>query len=266
MAVEREQAESRSDHFRPSVDDVRPDAVLDQLRRAGITTLEEFAEQYAAAVSASIAANARAADLFRPPLGLAIEGSPEKPGRTAPPPIHRPPRLPLSIDGETAEADEIQRFKDTPVHLVIDKESEARGVVSGFTDPADRDEYLSAQADVQPQSQSFAATASGIANETGYCYENTGFGGAVLRIPRMSDWWNYTIDDMTRSYRSCFLFWCWNPWNDVISSVRAEYYPIRFYEHIYLQGSSLTVAPWSQWPDLGLLGWNDRISSLRILV
>ncbi len=264
MASEREDAEARSDNFRPSVEDVRADVVLDQLRREGISTLEEFAERYAAAVSASIVANPRSAELFRPPVG-ALRDSPERRSSSGPPPIHRPPSMPLSIDGETTEGDEIKRYKDTPVHLIVDQKTEERGVVTGFTDPADRDEYMSSVGSLPTESQSFAATSS-VANETGYCYENTGFSGSVLRIPRMNDWWDYQLDDLTRTYRNCFLWWCWNPWNDIISSVRAEDHWIVVYEHIYLQGSSLSFYPWSQWPDLGLLGWNDRISSLRILV
>ena len=264
MAAEREVRESRDDHFRPSVDEVSADGVMEQLRSAGISTLEEFAERYAEAVSASIVANPRSADVFRPPVGGPGRGTPGTPSPGGPPPLHRPPSMPLSIDGQTTEADEIERYRDTHVHLVVDQTTEERGVVTGFTDPAERDDYLSSEGGLQTESQSFAATSS-VANETGYCYENTGFTGAVLRIPRMNDWWNYTLDDLTRSYRSCFLWWCWNPWNDVISSVRAESHWIVVYEHIYLQGSSISFAPWSQWPDLGPLGWNDRISSLRII-
>jgi len=261
MATEREDAEVRSDTFRPSVDEVRADAVLDQLRRAGISTLEEFAEHYAAAVSASMVTNPRSADMFRPPAGQ-LRDLPER--RTSPPPKHRPSTMPMSIDGGTPAEDEIQRYEKAHVHLVVDKQTEESGVVSGFTNPGDRDDYITGQEQPETESQSFAATSS-VANDTGYCYENTGFGGSALRIPRMNDWWNYTLDDLTRYYRSCFLWWCWNPWNDIISSVRAESHWIVVYEHIYLQGSSLSFYPWSQWPDLSPLGWNDRISSLKII-
>ncbi len=81
----------------------------------------------------------------------------------------------------------------------------------------------------------------------------------------MNDFWNFTLPDFTQVYRNCFLWWCWNPWNDLVSSLRTEDHVVRFWENIHLQGSSITFGVWTQVPSLVPYGWNDRISSLQLL-
>jgi hypothetical protein len=263
-AYTRGRSEDSELHFH-SVDDVREEVILEELRRAGITSFEELARAYAAAVSASVATDRISAERFLAP----VAGPPARSRRSSSAagalPIKRRPRtVPLVIDGDTFGPDEDGAFENTPLHLVIDDEAETRGTVIGFTDVAGVDEQL---ASAGAASAAAAATAAGdVSNETGHCYEHINFSGAVLRIPRMNEWWSFSMPDLTRVYRSCFLWWCSGPWNDIISSVRTQNYSIRFYEHIQFQGSSLTISYWNGYSNLGALGWNDRISSFSLVL
>jgi hypothetical protein len=255
------------DHNYHSVDEIREDVILADLQRAGIQTLEDFARRYAEAVNASVQCNPRSSDMFLPAMSPALGGSRVRtPYGDTIRPNHRSPRVRFRIDGTIHEPEDIESYADTPLHLVIDQNTPRQDSVTGFTDPSSLQDHLLGVDLLQREASAFAASAGSLSNETGYCYEHPGFTGAVLRIPRMNEWWNFSLPDLTRLYRSCFLFWCWDPWNDIISSVRAQYYPIRLFEHINFAGSSLTVAPWSEYNNLADLGWNDRVSSLSILI
>jgi hypothetical protein len=249
-----------------SVDDIREEVILRELHRAGITTLDEFARAYEAAVSASVVCDPMSAAHFRAPVAAPAAVPRRNPPRAGVLPIkHRPRTIPLVIDGDTFGPDEDRAHENTPVHLVVDAEAENRGTVTGFTDLARVDQHVVSERPATAAATS-SLTAGDVSNETGYCYEHINFAGSVLRIPRMNEWWNFSMPDLTQVYRSCFLWWCSGPWNDIISSVRAENYSIRFYEHVYFQGSSLTVSYWSAYSNLVALGWNDRISSFQLLV
>ena len=79
----------------------------------------------------------------------------------------------------------------------------------------------------------------------------------------MDEFWDWRISDMTKAYRGCFFHGGAGSmiWPDFVS--RAQYYPIGLFEHIHLRNGGRRF--WSEYRNLGVLGWNDRVSSLEIL-
>jgi hypothetical protein len=82
----------------------------------------------------------------------------------------------------------------------------------------------------------------------------------------MTDYWNFGLPNLRNLGRGCFLWWCSGNWNDLISSIRTEAYSITFFEHIDYTGESITVAPNTIVSNLVDWGWNDRISSLALVL
>ena len=85
------------------------------------------------------------------------------------PPLQQPPRVPLTVVGEASGPKEIERYRRQAG--APRGRPEDRGRVPYALHAADLDEYHSAEGLLQPESQSFAAFANTISNETGYCYE-----------------------------------------------------------------------------------------------
>lgn len=235
------------------VDTITAEAVLALLQKEGIGNLNDFAQRYADAVRSSMSANPRLQASFGPAFAVAPEPKPKSL-------VHRVPTHALTVDGVSIKPNEINKFDGKPLYFFVNAEMQAENRFAAYT----TQEAL--QQDVQSHAMrtgTFAPRASA-GNNTGYCFENIGFGGATLKIPRMSDFWNFTLPDFTQVYRNCFLWWCWNPWNDIVSSVKSEDHTLHFFENINLSGSMLVVSPAVQLTSLVPLGWNDRISSLAI--
>ncbi len=235
------------------LDQVTAESVLTRLNAEGIETLEQFAQRYAAAVRSSMSANPR----LQAGLGAAFSAQPE-PARK--PLIHRVPSHALTVDGVSIAPHEIRRYDGKPLYFFVNAEMHAEHRFAAYTT---QDQLHAAVEAHRLSSRPFAPMAA-TGNNTGFCFENINFSGATLKIPRMSDWWNFTLPDLTHVYRSNFLWWGWNPWNDVISSIRCEDHTLHFFEDINLSGSMLIVSPQVQLASLVPLGWNDRISSLAI--
>lgn len=232
---------------------ITAEAILARLNKEGIQTLDEFARRYADAVRSSMTANPG----LQASLGPAFAAHPP----LAPKPLrHQVPSHALTVDGVQIAPDDITKYDGQPLHFYINAEMHAQNRFAAYTSEQGLQQALKTHQEkagaIQPR------TSAG--NNTGYCFENVGFGGATLKIPRMSDFWNFSLPNLNQVYRNCFLWWCWNPWNDIISSVKSEDHLLRFWENTNLSGSSLIIAVGVQITSLVPLGWNDRTSSLQI--
>jgi hypothetical protein len=232
---------------------ITAEAVLTLLNKEGIQTLDQFARRYADSVRSSMRSNP----------GLQASFGPAFAGLPAPAPkplIHRVPTHALTVDGVQIALNDITKYNGRPLHFFVNAEMHAEKRFAAYTSEQGLKQALQTH---QQKAGAIQPLTSG-GNNTGYCFENIGFGGATLKIPRMSDFWNFTLPDLTKVYRNCFLWWCWNPWNDIISSVKSEDHLLRFWENINLSGSSLLIAVGVQISSLVPLGWNDRTSSIQI--
>jgi hypothetical protein len=245
---------SRQPIQRPNpLDQITAEAILASLSQEGIRTLDQFAHRYADAVRASMQANPGLQSRFGPAFAL--------PGDVAPKALkHRIPTYALTVDGVPIDPKAISKYHGQALRFFITAEMHAEHRFAAYTSEDGLKQAVEAHAALSGPILPRASTG----NNTGFCFENIGFGGATLKIPRMSDWWNFTLPDLTQVYRSNFLWWGWNPWNDVISSIKSEDHTLHFFEDIHLSGSMLIVSPQVQLTSLVPLGWNDRISSLAI--
>jgi hypothetical protein len=232
---------------------ITAEAVLALLNKEGIQTLDGFARRYADAVRSSMQANPSLQASFGP----AFAGLPAPAQKSL---IHRVPSHALTVDGIQIAPNEITKYNGRPLHFFVTAEMQAESRFAAYTSEQGLQQALRTH---QEKAGAIRPLTSG-GNNTGFCFENIGFGGATLKIPRMNEWWNFTLPDLTKVYIHNFLWWGWDPWNDIISSVKSEDHLLRFWENINLSGSSLLIAVGVQITSLVPLGWNDRTSSIQI--
>ncbi len=237
--------------------------ILEELKSRKIRTLEEFAAAYAEATR-----NVDPAQLVPPepvwkkvPKGLFDNG----PGTGAP----VTPKKPILLEGKSYRTR--AQIGSAPLHFCIGTEGKANGKLLAFSSSEAMAEHLKRTArpeaqsrTARPEPQSRTAFVESPTN-TGYCYENRDFGGARLRIPDTRELWDFGLEDLRKVYRNNFLFWGWDSWNNVITSVVSKRRALHLFSGVDFTGDSLLVQQGQQIADLADFGFNNRASSLKVV-
>jgi hypothetical protein len=191
---------------------------------------------------------------------------------------HIPPSIELTIDGTVYDPSDIVRFDGQPLHFVLSGSD-----LAAFTDPWP---IKTAVGNRAFRGVLYPTDSGMTVDEHGRPFYKVGGsdGGSRTRTPPWQvnygslkmfsdinwggDWFwldeGWAWPDLTRVWRNKVLFFHGN-WNDVISSVTGTASMVTYCEHIYYKGSTLTVPerrPQDSLPNLHVLGWGDRISSV----
>ncbi len=175
--------------------------------------------------------------------------------------IHRPPSIPLVLDGKLLDKpEEITAYNGTPLYYTPLRSSSGIALAA-FTS---RDRMISeakqqAGEILHPQFERTGTNNPDSLPEQVCFFEHINEDGDVKCLPPRR-----AYSDLTRVGRSKFLWWYTNDWNDVISSVSACRWDVSLFEHINYGGSQLYLPArlGRNTPNLVELGWNDRASSI----
>ncbi len=182
-----------------------------------------------------------------------------------PPIVHRPPGIPLVLDGKLLKnPEEITSYNGTPLYYTP-LSSHSGLALGAFTS---RDKMIAeakhlaaslAENILQPQFEPIGVTNPDHLPEQVCFFEHINEEGDVLCLPPRS-----ACPDLTRVGRSKLLWWYTNDWNDVISSVSLCRWDVTLFEHINFGGSQLWLPAVAahNYRSLVELGWNDRTSSI----
>jgi hypothetical protein len=194
--------------------------------------------------------------------------------------VHRPPQVPLYVDGVAIEPTEIVRFNGQALHFVVSKlPREGEVVLNAFTGP----DYLNYLKGAHVASFGFQEPAWPMPPIGGAC----GWMGVQPCVtpvhPAMGppftsgqiqmfediefrgDWFwlakGRAYPDLRKVERGCTLWWC-GDWNDIISSMAGTDTQVTYFTDINYGGSSYTIPANTPFHDLRTLGMNDTISSV----
>jgi hypothetical protein len=156
---------------------------------------------------------------------------------------HPPNEGPVLVNGNKVE--DLSDFDGQPLHFIGDRDAFAAGMLPAFTSTAPIGEFLRDR-----QTRTFAGSSLPM-NQA--FFEHAGFGGAQKSVAAFN-----MFADLTRVVREVF----WQNWNDEISSLGACACFITIWEHTWLSGSSVTIAPGGPIEYVGN-AWNDRISAIQ---
>lgn len=177
--------------------------------------------------------------------------------------IHRPTRLLVAVDGQPLDKPEaIASYNGTPLYYTPLHQDSGLALVA-FTSrtlmlaEAKRQAEQLAQRGVQPAFEHICQQPPYNLPEQACFYEHINQGGAWLCVPP-----GKAYSDLTRVGRTKVVVGYTSYWNDVISSVSWSRWHVSLYENIRYGGSELLLPAGCNTPDLGVLGWNDRASSL----
>jgi hypothetical protein len=176
--------------------------------------------------------------------------------------IHRPPEVPMTLDGVAAAPESVTRYNGQPLYYIPSPDGKQLNV---FTTKARLQAFMNdnLQAYGVKQAESVSSLAY---NGLVYIYEHDNFGGGSHIFGQQSHYGSgdgaLEPDDDLRTI-GCFLFFC-GDWNDKISSIRVQSGPTYtvLHEHIRFQGSMLVLVTNNDYWRLSPYGWNDRASSI----
>lgn len=191
---------------------------------------------------------------------------------------HGVPSVPLTIDGKSVSPETITRYNGQPLYSAVLPEG-PHGRLVTFTRRADFERFVSqnggptnaltpppvstpdrtaAIGPAQPGAGRFSAGSanrSAAANSSGASlWEDAGGFGAWIWVESGYGW-----PDLTQIDLRCVLWFC-TSWNDEASSALGSAGGLTIWDDIWFSGSSLWL-PGGNWDDLGIFGWNDRVSS-----
>ncbi|MFD2938235.1 hypothetical protein [Spirosoma flavum] len=177
--------------------------------------------------------------------------------------IHRPVSLLLAVDGQPLDKPEaITCYNGTPLYYTTLHQDSGLALVA-FTSRTNMLAQVKRQAEnlaprrVQPAFEHICQQPPYNLPEQACFYENINQGGAGLCVPA-----GKAYSDLTRVGRTKVIVGYINYWNDVISSVSWSRWHVSLYENTRYGGSELLLPAGCNTPDLGVLGWNDRASSI----
>jgi hypothetical protein len=184
--------------------------------------------------------------------------------------VHRPPKIPLYVDGVLLDPADISRFNGQPLHFVVGAKNPVEGkpVLQAFTG-SDYLNFLKATYIASLVTQDLCPgekpcyvvppphpnpNLPGTHNVVQACDEIEYFGEVLDVYP------GFSLPDLRNLYR---LFPFRGNWNDCINSVRPCYNNIvTFFSDINFGGNQLTLPRGYAAPDLAWWGWNNTISSV----
>ena len=156
---------------------------------------------------------------------------------------HIVPQVPITIDGIEYEPNDIKRFDGQPLHFFPVMRSGYASAMHVFTQARDAFRYTHEfkQLEVIP-----------VLGDRVVIFEHINYQG------HDKDFW-VNISNLG----GCWMY-PFHGWNDQISSIQSGSRTTTFYEHVDYKGSSFTMMNNQSISNLVPLGWNDRISSIRI--
>jgi hypothetical protein len=176
--------------------------------------------------------------------------------------IHRPPLVPLYIDGAPVKASRISQFNGRPLHFVVVTLPNKELVLHAFTNSTHLDllraDYLhwlnwvmgapSGRGGTQPPTSGegpAGGRGGGVVIPSPLeMFQDINYGGDELGLPYGYEW-----SDLTQVCRSSFLWWCNDSWNDEISSLGGSGNDIVCWSDINFEGNSLRLSPYFPIPD-----------------
>jgi hypothetical protein len=189
-------------------------------------------------------------------------------------PTHKPPRMPLMIDGKEVPPESIRDFNGKSLYTVLDNDAQASRMLRAFTDQSGAMDYIrrlvSDSGSNWPQRPARVPFAQG-APGSGFVnlYEETDFGGCEWRLVE----WNAPYPDFTKICGCGWFGTCvfGKNANDRVSSIDCYIASTQAYtslvmlsEDINLGGSWTFLPGITQVADLGAFGWDDRASAMMI--
>jgi hypothetical protein len=199
-----------------------------------------------------------------------------QPGRTEI--VHRPPLVPLYVDGLAVEPADIVQFNGEALHFLVSKlPQEGEVVLNAFTGP-DYLNYLKGAhaASFGVPEPTFPLPIGGACGWMGTqpCVTHPSPSMPPFTLGQIQmfsdiefkgDWFwlsaGYAYPDLRKVKRACTLWFC-GDWNDVISSMAGTNTRVTYFTDINYGGSSYTIPPNTPFHDLRTLGLNDTISSI----
>jgi hypothetical protein len=181
---------------------------------------------------------------------------PDRPPRSIPP----IPRMPITLDGTRTAPETVVDVKDQTLRYFWDRRVQEEGVLPVFTTSHAAEAYWNSAsespASARQQDIGVSRQAISVRDGTVALYEHIDFGG--WRWFFAQNWGD--IPDFTCVYPT--VFWC-NNINDRVSCIENNTTTtfLVLHEHINFAGARLFMAS-DFAPDLTLIGWNDRISSM----
>lgn len=181
----------------------------------------------------------------------------------APPIVHRPPSVPLVLDGKPLKhSEEVTAYNGTALYYTPLR-SRSGVALAAFTS---RDKMVAeaahlsgslAEVMVRSQFEHVCQHPPDSLPEQVCFFEHINEGGDVRCLPP-----GRAYRDLTRVGRTKVLWWYTNDWNDVISSLSWSRWDVTLYEHVNYGGSQLWLRAGCNTPSLVELGWNDRASAI----
>lgn len=250
--------------------EVSEEAILSILNDEGIITLKDFARKYSTAVDAALRENPKLAEMIFMQMGNdKFKGYiTEKQEDNKISIEHKVPQMKLEIDGTSYKPEEIKLFNGKKLHFVVNNKTDAQGIMIGFSTQDNLKEYLkSKKVRYSDNTDAMIDTNQSMkyrVPSVGKAYEHINFRGKVLILPTLNNRYRYA--DLRNYYRDSFLWWYWNDWNDVISSIKVFDFWVVFHEHIHYGGDDFMMEPRTEIRNLVSYGWNDKISSIAVVM
>jgi hypothetical protein len=174
---------------------------------------------------------------------------------------HRPPKIPFVLNGTLYDPNDIRRFDGSELHFVVGPRADEllafddRNVIARIWEST----YVMSLSGMVPRGGQDAEPRwiawPPMDHVGAYFWENSGpdgWGEAIYLSPNTGFW------DLRRVGHGVLGV---GDWNDVISSfAHNQVNVVALYEHVDMQGSSLTSTEHSE-SSLDYIGWNDRASS-----
>jgi hypothetical protein len=249
---------------------LEPAELVFTLKKAGIHTLEDFANAVAPHLSRQRVINyyrALGAETIPQRTSHVIESRTwlqEGPGPFIQPAIGKP----FKIDKTLYDPQDVHRFDGKALHFFADPKSE---VLLAFTSGKDLFRALKDREQISSNWEEITgardvALRHEIGGISSFFYQHINFGGAVLEMQPRHTWPN-----LTNVY---FGTWpCRTAWNDQISSLRVGTYAVRAFadinynggDYFGVNGNTIVYARNSAFSWIGN-SWNDRMSSIIDIV
>jgi hypothetical protein len=232
--------------------------------------LKDFARKYSTAVDAALRANPKLTEMIMMQTGNEkFKGYiNEKQKENEISFEHKLPQMKLEIDGTSYKPEEIKLLNEKKLHFVVNNKTDAQGIMIGFSTQDNLKEYLkSKKVRFSDNTEAMIDTNKSMKYRVppvGRAYEHINFRGKVLQLPTLDNRYRYA--DLRDYYRDSFLWWYWNDWNDVISSIKVFDFWVVFYEHIHYRGIDFMMEPRTEIRNLVSYGWNDKISSIAVVM
>lgn len=160
---------------------------------------------------------------------------------------HPIPQVPIVVDGERMEPNEIRNFNGQELHYLVNEQALSEGVVYVFTSLEMRQSFVNLanlqNSQIQPSACTFYPS----------FYQGASYTGSAMTV----------VPGYSRSFSGS-----WSSWNNTITSVKtaANAYSgyTKLYDSVWYSGSSLWLATCGNTPNLSIYGWDNRAGSIVV--